>query len=81
MSHRAKVTDQFGRYTNLKSLQPLNLAELQYLHTGNLAPEHETSGFLCKCVESFRVNFPRIKQWAEDLFFEPVETNLYKSVD
>ncbi|MGD9680187.1 MAG: hypothetical protein AB7W16_03285 [Candidatus Obscuribacterales bacterium] len=71
MSHKARITDQFGRYYNLKSLQPLNLAELQYLHNDSLTPTAK-SGFIGKCVESFKTNFPRIKQWAEDLFFEPV---------
>lgn len=72
MSHR-RITAQLGRYYTLKSLQPLNLDELQYLHHGALTPPmQERKGFFKKCVDSFKVHFPRVKQFAEELFYEPV---------
>lgn len=70
--HNAKATAQLGRYYTLKSLQPLNLDELQYLHHGGLAPaKDECQGFFQKCIESFKSNFPKMKQFAEELFYEP----------
>ncbi len=74
MSHKSKITAQLGRYYTLKSLQPLNLAELQYLHHGGLTPPTKhRQGFFHKCIESFKNHLPRMKQMAEDLFYEPVE--------
>lgn len=77
MSHKSRVTSKFGRYYSLKSIQPLNVAELKSLQNPSVnPPSHQ--GFFCKCVESFKVNFPKIRQWAEDLFYEPVETHHHR---
>lgn len=77
MSHRSKVTSQFGRYYSLKSLQALNVAEMRSMQQSCVNPPNASGshnqGFFCKCVESFKLNFPKIRQWAEDLFYEPVE--------
>lgn len=76
MSHNAKATTQVGRYYTLKSLQPLNLDELQYLHHGGLTPEKdEAQGFFHKCIESFKTNLPKMRQFAEELFYEPATTS------
>jgi len=85
MSHKSKITAKLGRYYTLKSLQPLNLAELQYLHHGSLTPpQQKASGFFHKCIESFRTHLPRVRQMAEDLLYEPIEqhdTCEYENVD
>jgi hypothetical protein len=81
--HNAKATAQLGRYYTLKSLQPLNLDELQYLHHGGLTPpKKECQGFFHKCIESFKTNFPKVKQFAEELFYEPVhQADVYGNAD
>lgn len=83
MSHNAKVTSQLGRYYTLKSLQPLNLDELQYLHHGGLTPpKKETQGFFHKCIESFKSNFPQVRAFYEELFYEqPQATDTYGHAD
>ena len=73
MSHKSRVTSQFGRYYTLKSIQPLNVAELRTMQKTCVNPPNQKD-FFCKCVDSFRVNFPKIRQWAEDLFYEPAES-------
>ncbi len=71
MTSNAKITTQMGRYSALKSLQPLNLDELQYLHHGGLTPpKRECQGFFAKCFESFKSNIPYVKQLCEEMFFE-----------
>lgn len=72
MSHKSQITSKVGRYYSLKSIQVLNVHELRSLEKSSVTPPNH-QGFFCKCVESFKVNFPKIRQWAENLFYEPVE--------
>lgn len=75
-----RMSARLGRYYSQKSLQPLNLSELQYLHHGSLTPPaQESTGFFHKCIESFKSHLPRVRQMAEDLFYEPVvEQEVYE---
>ena len=82
MSYNSRITSQLKGYRNLKSIQRLNLEELQYLQQRGLAPTKEkTQGFWSKCVESFRTNLPRMKEMAEQLFYEPADSQVYEHVE
>jgi|AGTN01.3.fsa_nt_gi hypothetical protein len=73
MSH--KKATQSGRYNNLKSLQTINLDELQYLQHTGLKPLVKQKGFFEKCVDSFKGHFPQVTAIVEEFFYEPIPTN------
>lgn len=64
-----------GRYNNLKSLQTINLDELQYLQHTGLKPLVKQKGFFEKCVDSFKGNFPQVAALVEEFFYEPIPTS------
>ncbi|MBX9666135.1 MAG: hypothetical protein K2X93_00895 [Candidatus Obscuribacterales bacterium] len=82
MSYTKITSSNSGRYYTLKSLQPLNLDELQYLHHGGLTPQKKKcNGFFNKCIESFRVNFPKVKQFLDELLYEPIQSDVYSHAE